>query len=156
MGRGINKVILIGNVGREPETRYGSSGGAICNFNVATTEAWKNKDTGEKEEKTEWHRIVTFRRLAEICGEYLHKGSKVYIEGKLQTREWEKDGIKRYTTEIVANEMQMLDSRSVDDSALTHDASATAYKKKKPPPPPDGQPQGAHNSNDPFQDDIPF
>jgi single-strand DNA-binding protein len=112
---GINKVILIGRLGRDPEVRYMQDGTAVANFSIATSEEWKDKATGEKREKTEWHRIVAFRRLGEICGEYLSKGRQVYIEGKIQTRDWEdKDGNKRYTTEIVASQMQMLGSR--DDS----------------------------------------
>ena len=108
--RGKNLVILIGHLGNDPEMRYFQDGTATCNFSVATSESWNDRQTGEKKEKTEWHRIAVFRKLAEICGQYLTKGSKVYIEGKLATRSWEKDGITRYTTEIVANEMQMLDS----------------------------------------------
>lgn len=112
MARGINKVILIGNLGADPETRYMPSGGAVTNINVATSETWKDKQTGQPQERTEWHRCVFFNRLAEIAGEYLKKGSKVYIEGSLRTRKWQgQDGQDRYTTEIVANEMQMLDSR---------------------------------------------
>jgi len=108
---GINKVILVGRLGRDPEVRYTRSGDAVANFSLATSEEWKDKNTGEKQEKTEWHRIVAWRRLGEICGEYLHKGSQVYVEGKLQTRSWEdRDGNTRYTTEIVAQSMQMLDS----------------------------------------------
>lgn len=104
----INKVILIGNLGKDPEVRYSQSGDAIATFNVATTEVWKKQDGG-KEEQTEWHRVVAFKRLAEICGEYLSKGSKVYVEGRLQTRKWQdKEGGTRYTTEIVAREMKML------------------------------------------------
>jgi single-strand DNA-binding protein len=106
----INKAILIGNLGADPEVRYTQSGAAVANFNLATTETW-TKD-GNKEEKTEWHRIVAFARLGEICGEYLSKGSRVYIEGRIQTRQWDdKDGNKRYTTEIVAREMKMLSSK---------------------------------------------
>ena len=106
----VNKVILVGNLGGDPEVRYTPSGTAVANFTLATHEQWKNKD-GEKEEKTEWHRIVAWARLGEICGEYLHKGKQVYIEGRLQTRSWEdRDGNKRYTTEIVAQTMQMLGS----------------------------------------------
>ena len=109
---GINKVILIGRLGQDPEMKFTQTGQAIANFTMATSETWKDKNTGQKNEKTEWHRIVAWRRLAEICGEYLKKGSQVYIEGKLQTRSWEdKDGNKRYTTEIVANQMQMLGGR---------------------------------------------
>ena len=111
MARGINKVILVGNLGRDPETRYMPSGGAVTNVSVATSKGWKDRDSGEQKERTEWHRIVFFNRLAEIAGEYLKRGSKVYIEGELRTRDWEKDGQKHYTTEIVASEMQMLDSR---------------------------------------------
>jgi len=112
MARGINKVILIGNLGADPETRYMPSGGAVTNVNLATSEQWKDKQTGQPQERTEWHRVVFFNRLAEIAGEYLKKGSKVYIEGSLRTRKWQgQDGQDRYTTEIVAGEMQMLDGR---------------------------------------------
>jgi len=112
MARGVNKVILIGNLGQDPEVKYMPNGGAVTNVTIATSESWKDKSTGEQKEKTEWHRVVFFQRLAEIVGEYLKKGSKVYIEGKLQTRKWQdQSGNDRYTTEIVANEMQMLDSR---------------------------------------------
>lgn len=104
----VNKVIIIGNVGKDPETRYMSEGTAVTNFSVATTETWKDKQTGEKKESTEWHRVTAWRRLGEICGQYLSKGSQVYVEGKLQTRSWEKDGVKRYTTEIVASTVQFL------------------------------------------------
>ena len=107
----VNKAILIGNLGGDPEVRYTQSGTAVANFSLATSERWKDKD-GQQQEQTEWHKIVAFARLGEICGEYLSKGSKVYIEGRIQTRQWEdKDGNKRYTTEIVAREMKMLDSR---------------------------------------------
>ncbi|RUO33421.1 single-stranded DNA-binding protein [Aliidiomarina sanyensis] len=110
--RGVNKVILIGNLGQDPEVRYTQNSVAIANLNLATSETWKDKQTGEQKELTEWHRVVCYRRLAEIAGEYLKKGSKVYIEGRLQTRKWQdQQGQDRYTTEIVANEMQMLDSR---------------------------------------------
>lgn len=108
---GINKAILVGNLGRDPEVRYTPSGVAVASFSIATSDEWKDKDTGEKKERTEWHRIVAWRRLGEICGEYLHKGSQVYIEGKIQTRSWEdRDGNQRYTTEIIAQTMQMLGS----------------------------------------------
>src|SRR5690606_32210452 len=109
--RGVNKVILVGNVGQDPETRYMPSGQAVTNITLATSETWKDKNTGQAQERTEWHRVVFFQRLAEIVAEYVRKGSKLYIEGRLQTRSWEQDGVKRYTTEIIANEMQMLDSR---------------------------------------------
>ena len=111
----INKAILIGNLGADPEVRYTQSGSAVANFNLATTETW-TKD-GKKEEKTEWHRVVAFARLGEICGEYLSKGSRVYIEGRIQTRQWEdKDGNKRYTTEIVAREMKMLSPKGASSA----------------------------------------
>lgn len=113
MARGVNKVILIGNLGGDPETRYMPSGGAVTNITLATSESWKDKQTGEPVERTEWHRVVFFNRLAEIAGEYLRKGSKTYIEGSLRTRKWQdQSGADKYTTEIVASEMQMLDSRS--------------------------------------------
>lgn len=126
MARGINKVILIGNLGRDPEIRYMPNGGAVANLALATSESWKDKTTGEQQEKTEWHRVILFRRLAEIAGEYLKKGSKVYIEGKLQTRKWQDNqGQDRYTTEIVGNELQMLDnSRSGAPAQNTNQSSA--------------------------------
>lgn len=106
---GVNKVILIGNLGGDPEVRYTTSGSAVATFSIATSEEWKDRTSGEKQSRTEWHRVVAFGRLGEICGEYLHKGKQVYVEGRLQTRSWEdKDGNTRYTTEIVAREMQML------------------------------------------------
>ncbi|MHB8729852.1 MAG: single-stranded DNA-binding protein [Sulfuricaulis sp.] len=113
MARGVNKVILVGNLGRDPEVRYSPNGQAVANATLATSESWKDKTSGEKQEKTEWHRVVFFGRLAEIAGEYLKKGAQIYIEGRLQTRKWQdKEGKDRYTTEIVANEMQMLGSRA--------------------------------------------
>ncbi len=111
MARGINKVILVGNLGADPETRYMQSGAPVTNFRVATSEQWRDKATGENRERTEWHSVVCFNRLAEIAGEYLRKGSKVYVEGALRTSSWESDGQTRYKTEIIANDMQMLDSR---------------------------------------------
>lgn len=115
--RGVNKVILVGNVGQDPETRYMPNGGAVTNVTLATSETWKDKNTGENQERTEWHRVVFYQRLAEIVAEYVKKGSKLYIEGALRTRSWEQDGVKRYTTEIIANEMQMLDSRGAGGSS---------------------------------------
>ncbi len=109
---GINKVIIVGRLGRDPEMRYTPDGTAVANFSVATSDEWKDKNTGEKKERTEWHRIVAWRRLGEICGEYLSKGRQVYIEGKLQTRSWEQDGVTRYTTEIVASDVQFLGGRA--------------------------------------------
>jgi len=111
MARGINKVILVGNLGADPETRYTPSGTAITSIRVATSESWKDKQTGEQQERTEWHRVKFFSRLAEIAGEYLKKGSQVYVEGRLRTEEYEKDGIKRWSTDVIADEMQMLGSR---------------------------------------------
>jgi single-strand DNA-binding protein len=110
--KGVNKVTILGNLGKDPEIRHLPNGDAVCNFTVATSETWKDKQTGEQKEQTEWHRIAAFRRLGEICGEYLHKGSKVFVEGRLQTRKYQnQQGQDVYSTEIVANEMQMLDSR---------------------------------------------
>lgn len=112
---GMNKAILIGNLGKDPEVRYTPSGTAVANFSIATSESWKDKESGEKRERTEWHRIVAWGKLAEICGEYLHKGKQVYVEGRIQTRDWEdNDGIKRYTTEIIINQILMLGTRSDD------------------------------------------
>ena len=114
---GVNKVIIVGNLGNDPEVRYSNNGAAIANISVATSDSWKDKNTGERQERTEWHRIVMFNRLGEIAGEYLKKGSKVYIEGKLQTRKWQdQQGQDRYTTEIVADQMQMLDARGAGQS----------------------------------------
>lgn len=149
MARGVNKVILIGNLGRDPEVRYSPNGGAIANITLATSESWKDKNTGEQVDKTEWHRVVFFRRLAEIVGEYLKKGSKVYIEGKLQTRKWQdKEGNDRYTTEVVANEMQMLDSRGGSTSYNQDEAPAAQSA-------PQSAPQEPAPAGD-FDDDIPF
>lgn len=137
---GVNKAIIIGRLGRDPEVRYTQDGRAIANFSLATSEEWKDKESGEKKERTEWHRIVAFGRLGEICGEYLSKGRQVYIEGRLQTRPWEKDGVTRYTTEIVAANMQMLDSKSA--------TGGSDYM----PPMDDGMPPEVG----PGDDDIPF
>lgn len=109
--RGVNKVILVGSVGQDPETRYLPNGSAVTNFSIATSEVWKDKNSGEKQERTEWSRCVAYQRLAEIIAEYVRKGSKIYVEGKLQTRSWEQDGQKRYVTEIIVSEMQLLDSK---------------------------------------------
>lgn len=144
MARGVNKVILIGNLGADPEVRYMPSGGAVANISIATSEAWKDKNTGEMQERTEWHRVVFYNRLAEIAGEYLKKGSKVYIEGRIRTRKWEdKEGKERYTTEINADSMQMLDSRG--GGSASFDSSSDA---KRPAP--------AAASAEDFDDDIPF
>lgn len=116
MARGINKVILVGNLGADPEVRYSPNGAAIANLSIATTDSWKDKQSGESQERTEWHRVVLFNRLGEIAGEYLRKGSQVYIEGRLQTRKWQdKNGQERYTTEIIATEMQMMGGKQGSD-----------------------------------------
>lgn len=118
MAKGINKVILVGNLGQDPELRYMPQGGAVANLSIATSETYKDKATGQPKEVTEWHRVVIYQRLAEIAGEYLRKGSKVYIEGKLKTRKWQdQQGVERYTTEIVANELQMLDGQPQQPAA---------------------------------------
>jgi len=117
---GINKVILVGNLGQDPEVKYTAGGAAVTTLSLATSESWKDKDTGSDQEKTEWHRVVLWRRLAEIAGEYLKKGSKVYIEGQLQTRKWEQDGQTRYTTEVVGRDMQFLDSRGALPRTALH------------------------------------
>mgnify|MGYP003572952839 FL=1 len=151
MARGVNKVILVGNLGKDPEVRYMPNGNAIANITLATTESWKDKQSGEQQEKTEWHRIVMFRRLGEIAGEYLKKGSQVYIEGKLQTRKWQDNsGNDRYTTEIVASDMQMLGGRGGGGSAefSSNSASAQAAPAQSAPAP-------AAAGGD-FDDDIPF
>lgn len=123
MARGINKVILVGNLGADPETRYTASGAAVTNIRLATSESWRDKQTGEQQERTEWHRVVFFNRLAEIAGEYLRKGRQVYIEGSIRTRKWQdQNGQDRYTTEIVANEMQMLGGRDSDAGGASADS----------------------------------
>jgi single-strand DNA-binding protein len=123
MARGINKVILVGNLGADPEVRFMPSGGAVANVRLATSEMWKDKNTGEPVEQTEWHRVIFFNRLAEIAGEYLRKGSKIYVEGTIKTRKWQgQDGQDRYTTEIVGREMQMLDSKG-GGSGMSHSSS---------------------------------
>lgn len=158
MARGVNKVILIGNLGQDPEVKYMPSGGAVTNVTVATSESWKDKTSGEQKENTEWHRVVFFRRLAEIAGEYLKKGSKVYIEGKLQTRKWQdQSGNDRYTTEIVANEMQMLDSRGGGAGGGGGGGSYNQSSGASPSAPASGQQQQAPAGGmGDFDDDIPF
>ncbi|MCH7830787.1 MAG: single-stranded DNA-binding protein [Proteobacteria bacterium] len=152
MARGINKVIIIGNLGGDPEMRSMPSGSAVTNITIATNESWKDKQTGEQKERTEWHRVVMFDRLAEIAAEYLRKGSSVYIEGKLRTRKWQgKDGQDRYTTEIVANEMQMLGGRGGGggdfDSGSSGGGSRGGQDSSNAPP---------QAGPDEFDDDIPF
>ena len=170
MARGINKVILIGNLGQDPEVRYMPSGGAVTNLSVATSESWKDKQTGEPQDRTEWHRVAMFNRLAEIAGEYLRKGSKVYIEGSLRTRKWQdQNGQDRYTTEIIANDLQMLDSRGQGDGNFSQPPSFNQnnqgqgnaprgnYSQQTPSqqtPSQQTAPQEA--AMDSFDDDIPF
>lgn len=150
MARGINKVIIVGNLGRDPETRYLPSGGAVTNVSVATSKSWRDRESGEQKDRTEWHRVVFFNRLAEIASEYLKRGSKIYLEGELRTREWEREGQKHYTTEIVANEMQMLDSRGgMEGGGGGNFGGAGGQSGRQqddfgPPP------------SDDFDDDIPF
>lgn len=165
MAGSVNKVILIGNLGRDPEMRYTQDQNAVATFSVATSDRWMDRGTNERRERTEWHRVVCFRRLAEICGEYLHKGSKVYIEGQLQTRSWEgQDGQTRYMTEVVARDMQMLDSRGGGGGYGGPD-DGRVYAERRGPPGPGGRdqprrssppPQPAADDNDDFEDDIPF
>ena len=171
MARGINKVIIVGNCGQDPETRYLPSGGAVTNMSLATSESWKDKNTGEQQERTEWHKVVFFNRLGEIAGEYLKKGSKVYVEGSLRTRKWQgQDGSDRYTTEIVASEMQMLDSRGGQEGG----GGGGGYQQNRPQQNQAQQNQGqmqnqgqqqqqnqapkpqAPQGMDSFDDDIPF
>lgn len=158
--RGINKVILVGNLGSDPEVRYMPNGNAVANVSLATSESWKDKTSGEQQEKTEWHRVVFFNRLAEIVEQYVKKGSKIYIEGKLQTRSWEQDGVKRYSTEIVANEMQMLDSRGEMGGGMGGGMGGNAFGgqqgQSERPPQAAAQAQPAPTNFDNFDDDIPF
>jgi len=154
MARGINKVILVGNLGKDPEIKYTASGAAIANITLATSESWNDKQTGEKVEKTEWHRVVAFQRLAEIMGEYLKKGSQVYIEGKLQTRKWQdQSGQDRYTTEVVANDMQMLGGRGGESGGQSQAGGSGGFRKNPAPQPAPAQPV---TDNDFADDDIPF
>ena len=155
MARGVNKVIIVGNLGGDPETRYMPSGSAVTNFTVATNESWKDKQTGEQKERTEWHKVAMFNRLAEIAAEYLRKGSQVYIEGKLRTRKWQgQDGQDRYTTEIIADEMQMLGGRGGGGGSFGGGQQGGGQQGG-------GQQGGGGNAPpqpgpDDFDDDIPF
>jgi single-strand DNA-binding protein len=168
MARGINKVILVGNLGKDPEVRYMPSGGAVANVTLATTQQWKDRQSGESKDRTEWHTVVFYNRLAEIAGEYLRKGSQVYVEGSLRTRKWQdKNGQDRYTTEIIASEMQMLGGRSGGSSDFGG-ASAQqqgggynqpqAQQSQQPQQQPQQSPQGGSDFGgfDDFDDDIPF
>ena len=160
--RGINKVILVGNLGNDPEHRMLPSGGAVTNISIATSEAWKDKNTGQQQERTEWHRVVFFNRLAEIAAEYLRKGSKVYVEGSLRTRKWQdqQSGQDRYSTEIVASEMQMLDSRGGDGGSGGQSqgnyGGASGGGFSQAPAAPQGGFGQAGGTIDPMDDDIPF
>jgi len=166
MARGINKVILIGNLGKDPETRYTQNGSAVTRFSLATTESWRDRQTNEQQERTEWHNVVCFARLAEIAGEYLRKGSKCYIEGSLRTSSWEQDGQTRYRTEVIGREMQMLDSRgqSMGAPAGAYDtpppqggaAMSNSPQRSAPAPAPQPAPQPQEHGLDDFEDDIPF
>ncbi len=161
MSRGVNKVILIGNLGNEPDVRYMQSGDAVANVSIATSESWKDKNTGETQERTEWHRVVFFGKLAEIVKQYLHKGSKIYVEGQLRTKKWQdKEGHDRYTTEVivgVGGTMQMLDSRSGGGSSVPYDDAPRAQPAAggaRPAAPAPGAPE--QGGGMPFDDDIPF
>lgn len=151
MARGVNKVILIGNLGADPEVRYSPAGSAVTNARLATTDQWRDRQTGEQQERTEWHRLVFFGRVAEIAGEYLKKGSKVYIEGRLQTRKWQgQDGQDRYTTEVVVNDMQMLDGRGEMGGGGGASRGGGQAGRQSSEPEPQAGPA------DDFDDDIPF
>jgi single-strand DNA-binding protein len=162
MARGVNKVILVGNLGKDPETRYMPNGKAVTNFSIATSESWKDKQTGEQREQTEWHNIVMYDRLAEIAAEYLRKGSQVYIEGKLRTRKWQdKEGRDRYTTEINANEMQMLGARAGGGAGGGGaggggGGEARGETQSRPAPASGAGRAPAGGADEPFDDDIPF
>lgn len=171
MARGINKVILVGNVGVEPEVRYMPNGNAVTTLSLATSEAWKDKQTGEKQERTEWHRVICFNRLGEIAGEYVRKGSKLYVEGSLRTRKWQdQQGQDRYTTEIIANDIQMLDSKSgagassADDnqsppSYATSNSNSNSGSGSNSAPrskPQNAPTQAMQDAFDELDDDIPF
>jgi len=154
MARGINKVIIVGNLGGDPETRYMPSGSAVTNLTVATNESWKDKQTGEQKDRTEWHKVAMFNRLAEIAAEYLRKGSQVYIEGKLRTRKWQdKSGQDRWTTEIIADEMQMLGGRGGAGGGAGGGGGSAPMSSGQDSGPPSTPPQAGP---DDFDDDIPF
>ena len=161
MARGVNKVILVGNLGADPETRYTASGSAVTNIRLATTDSWRDKQSGEQQERTEWHRVVFFSRLAEIAAEYLRKGSQCYIEGRIQTRKWQgQDGQDRYSTEIVANEMQMLGGRgggagAAPPGSRDDDRGSAWPSAGKPASAPPAAPKSSGPPDD-FDDDIPF
>ena len=157
---GVNKAILIGNLGKDPEIRYTQDGRAVANFSLATSFEWKDKASGEKREKTEWHRIVAFGKLGEICGEYLTKGKQVYIEGRMQTRSWEQEGVTKYTTEIIAENMRMLgskrDSGSVPDYSTESQTSSNSSSGQKEGNSMQETPMPGPSMKDNFDDEIPF
>lgn len=154
----VNKVILVGNLGADPEVRYMQNGDSVATIRMATTESWKDKSSGEKREITEWHRVVFYRRLAEIVEQYLVKGSSVYVEGRIRTRKWtDKEGVERYTTEIEASEMQMIGNRSSDNNSGAEPARNEGKATKQPPPKPAGKPEKkVPDFNDLDDDGIPF
>ena len=161
MARGLNKVMLIGNLGADPEIRYTTGGSAIANLRLATAESWRDKESGEQQERTEWHRVVFFGRLAEVAGEYLKKGSQIYVEGRIQTRKWQdKDGSDRYSTEIIANEMQMLGGRGGATGSAGASAGGGRSDNFDAPPSRDAAPKGSRPQQESpmpdFDDDIPF
>ena len=162
---GINKVIIIGNVGSDPETKYMPSGGAVTNLSIATSESWKDKQTGQPQERTEWHRVIFFNRLAEIASEYVRKGSKVYVEGALRTRQWDQDGVKRYSTEIVASQMQKPQGQQAPQRQYQNQGQQPQYQQQgrqqgqqqaQQPHQQGFQQQPAGNFDDGFDDDVPF
>ncbi|MDD4915851.1 MAG: single-stranded DNA-binding protein [Methylococcales bacterium] len=153
----LNKVMLIGRLGADPEVRYMPSGDAVTSIRLATSMRWKDKQSGERKEETEWHRVVFFRGLAKVAGEYLKKGSQVYVEGRIRTNKWQgQDGQDRYTTEIIADEMHMLDSRSGGTTSYADNAPPISSYDSQPATAPAGSPQSAPASFDDFDDDIPF
>lgn len=160
MARGINKVILVGNVGVDPDVRHMPNGNAVTTLSIATSETWKDKQTGDKQERTEWHRVVCFNRLGEIAGEYIRKGSKIYIEGSLRTRKWQDpQGQDRFTTEIIASDLQMLDSKGSSggyDDMQSMPQGQQQSNSRKPSPAPQQAPQSAQDAFDELDDDIPF
>ena len=173
MARGLNKVMLIGRLGKDPDMRFSQSGMAVASFTIATNEGWMDKATNEKKERTEWHRIVAYGKLGKICGEYLAKGKQVYVEGKLQTRSWEQNGVTKYTTEIVASDMQMLDSKGAGtsnefgySSRKVSGAAQGVQSAAQPSVQPSSQPSSGYSSGSSsenqtpppknFDDDIPF
>ena len=153
---GVNKAIILGNLGNDPEVRYMPNGELVANLSIATSETWNDKNTGEKREKTEWHRVVAYRRTAEIIGQYTRKGSKLYVEGKLQTRKWtDNNGVDRYTTEIIADSVQLLDSRR-DDQSGQQGYQQQGYQQQRPQPPRHPQDGNPPPTQDSFDDDTPF